>query len=386
MQAIFLYLLAGAAALQQVTSASAMPQSNPPTSDPTTPRAVANKVPKFESITQGSSNVWFGDQIEGAAVDSEGNLYAVDMSAEGDNANRKLNTIGRVDTSGKASLFYVDPNDTTHFSGIRFVSPRTGVKGGRALLADAKNHRVVELTWTTPTTPETLTDKSVDYKQSTICSNSTMLQPNDLAVSPNGKHVYLSGMKGDMKSGSGDVWLCDGKQKTTLLDTMGRTNGIEVDPKGEYLYVTEAVGGWVPTASYIWRYKLDGKTGKPVGDKEKYFDFQAYDQSGNVDSDGMRFDTAGNLYVTRNGRGEVVKITAKQVGETIKVPFDNAANLEFAGKYGRTLHVIGKCPGATEGKTTGCVVKAAEESATGRAWSDLHPVTTLPMPAQDSQY
>ncbi|KAI9599545.1 hypothetical protein BDF19DRAFT_429029 [Syncephalis fuscata] len=354
MHSTLLFSSAAAVVILQVLSATAIYVPPNPTTSNYKP---VSKLPKgkiaFTKIEQGSNNLWFGDKAEGAAVDKEGNIYAVDMTASGTDAKRLLNNVGRLDSSNKASIFYTDSDTTTYVNGV-------GAKGGRVLLADVTNHRVIEVK----------ANIGGNSERRILCKNDKMLQPNDLAVAPNGKHVYLTGMKGDNTSGSGDLWLCDEKGVATLLDTMGRTNGIEVCPLGDYLYVTEAVGGWTPTAGYIWRYTLNKTTGKPEGKKELFFDFQKYDQSGSTDSDGMRIDSAHNLYVTRNGGKKVVKISKDGKGQTIETPFEKVTNLEMGGKDGKTLYVVGSCSSSKGDGTTGCVAKASVPIA-GRAWKEL---------------
>jgi gluconolactonase len=56
--------------------------------------------------------------------------------------------------------------------------------------------------------------------------------------------------------------------------------------------------------------------------------------------DGMRCDAAGNLYVTRWGKGEVVVVTpAGQVLRTVKTQGLKTSNIAFGGKDGKTCYV-----------------------------------------------
>ncbi|KAI8058229.1 hypothetical protein BDF22DRAFT_664555 [Syncephalis plumigaleata] len=313
------------------------------------PNRASSKTIEMQMVSPGDNKVWFGDKVEGTAVDKEGNIYSVDISADNKNPNH------------------------AYINGVRFVHPRPGAKGGRALAVDVINHRVIELTWPDAKTPEALQGgDSANYNRTVFCQDSTMIQPNDLAVSPNGKHVYLSGMKGETNTGSGDVWLCDDKGTAKRIDLMGRTNGIE----GEYLYVTEAVGGWTPTAGYI------GATNLIPTLKEKFFDFQEYDKTGNIDCDGMRFDKNGFLYVTRNGSGTVVKISPGKTGESIKLPFQKPTNLEFGGSNGETLYVVGTSTDAKPEEKIGCVAKG-DTGIIGRAANELRRKSSKSKPADN---
>ncbi len=56
--------------------------------------------------------------------------------------------------------------------------------------------------------------------------------------------------------------------------------------------------------------------------------------------DGMRTDTAGNLYITRHGKGTVVKISPEgKVLEEIKMSGKTPSNIAFGGTDGRTAYI-----------------------------------------------
>ena len=76
---------------------------------------------------------------------------------------------------------------------------------------------------------------------------------------------------------------------------MGTTNGIEVSPDGKTLYVNES------KQRNVWAFDLT-KQGS-ISNKRliKHFDDHGFD--------GMRCDVEGNLYITRHGKGTVIKMT-----------------------------------------------------------------------------
>ncbi|RKP26761.1 hypothetical protein SYNPS1DRAFT_21539 [Syncephalis pseudoplumigaleata] len=323
---------------------------------------------------------WFTELVEGTAVDASGNLYAGNFRSE-DNASSEqpTNTIGRVDTTTHdANLWYTDAIPSSWLNGVRFLKPLDDSKssGGRVLMADVRNHRVLELTWPDDLAPPKRAEVKKDggMQMRVVCHDPSMIQPNDLAVTPDGRNIYLTGMRVTGNTSVGDLWHCrsDGTMERFSVAGMGRTNGIEVAPDGETLYVSEAIGGWTPSASRIWRYRLEPGTGRVVEKMGLLVDFAKLDGTGDVEVDGMRTDVTGALYVTRATRNEVIKLSP--VGELlarIELSFDKPRNLELGGKDGRTLFVAGPCPlPANHSITVGCIDKV-RVSHPGRAWSEL---------------
>lgn len=303
----------------------------------------------------------FGTYIEGGSVDPWGNLYASDFRSTNDNStagnNAGRNVIGRVSacTGESATWFTGEPNAV--FNGMKW--DRTG----RAVyLADVGQGKVVKV--------DTNTLVGVDF-----CTDPAMKEagvPNDLALSKTGL-LFLSGQ--DWTSSSGALWLCNQDGKATLLEGMGRTNGIALSPDDSILYLTEARGSPVPNNTFpegqrIWKYHV-GYDGR-VSNKTLFWNFATDPPhpEAATDADGMRTDTAGNLYVTRNGLGKVAVITpeGKLLREinvsTTKYP----SNLAFGGKDGKTLYVVGRCGKAPWSTGDGCVDVAHVEHA-GREWS-----------------
>jgi sugar lactone lactonase YvrE len=151
-----------------------------------------------------------------------------------------------------------------------------------------------------------------------------MNQPNDLAIATDGT-LYASDP--DLKKGTGQLWRIDSAGKThRLAADMGTTNGIEVSPDGKTLYVNESV------QRNVWAFAIasDGS----VKDKRLLKKFEDHG------FDGMRCDVDGNLYVTRHGKGTVVKLSpdAKVLRE-IDVLGDSPTNICFGGPDGRTAYV-----------------------------------------------
>merc|ERR1719382_645713 len=75
-----------------------------------------------------------------------------------------------------------------------------------------------------------------------------------------------------------------------------------------------------------------------------------------TDSDGMRTDASGNLYVTRNGLGKVIVITP--TGDLLReIQLSKTSyptNLAFSPQ-GDLLYVVGRCGNAPWSQGDGCV-------------------------------
>ena len=238
----------------------------------------------------------FTSGAEGPAVDKDGILYAVNFSKEG--------TIGRVMPSAEANVF-VELPDGSVGNGIRFSSK------GDMFIADYTNHNVLKVDMST---------KQVDV----FAHEPKMNQPNDLAID-NQDRIYASDP--NWKAGTGQIWRIDLNGKATLLeDKMGTTNGIEVSPDNKMLYVNESV------QKKVWAYDLsaDGQ----ISNKRLFYEFFDFGM------DGMRCDVDGNLYITRYGKGTVVKLSpAGKVLQEINLTGKNASNIAFGGKDGCTAYV-----------------------------------------------
>ncbi|MEF8816727.1 MAG: SMP-30/gluconolactonase/LRE family protein [Salinibacter sp.] len=238
----------------------------------------------------------FTSGIEGPAVDAEGNLYAVDY--------KRNRTIGVVPPDGEASVF-VDLPEGSRGNGIRFDSE------GTMLVADYTGHNVLAID---PSTREVRV----------YAHESRMNQPNDLAIGANDR-LYASDP--NWSESTGQIWRVDRDGDTTLLEAgMGTTNGIEVGPDNETLYVNESV------QRNVWAYDLS-ENGS-ISDKRLFIEFSSHGL------DGMRADMDGNLYITRHGKGSVVKVSPDgKVLREIDLAGKNPTNIAFGGEEGRQAYV-----------------------------------------------
>lgn len=238
----------------------------------------------------------FTKGIEGPAVNAEGYLFAVNFEKQG--------TIGRVDQEGRGEIYITLPEGSIG-NGIRFDTE------GNMFVADYTGHRVYRY--------------AERAKNPEIwAQDSTMNQPNDLAISLNGT-LYLSDP--NWSENTGQLWMVSPQRKLVLLETgMGTTNGIEVSPDGKNLYVNESV------QRTIWKYDIaeDGS----VTNKSKFLSFEDFGL------DGMRCDERGNLYITRYDKGTVLIVTPKaEVLREVLLKGKKPSNITFGGKDGKTCYV-----------------------------------------------
>ena len=234
--------------------------------------------------------------IEGPNCDKDGNIYVVNFQKE--------QTIGKVTPAGKAEVFVTLPGKST---GNGIVIDRQGFM----YVADYAVHNVLQI--------------DIKTKEITVYAHEPkMNQPNDLAIAPDGT-LYASDP--NWGKDTGQVWRIDTKGKVTLVaPNMGTTNGIEVSPDGKTLYVNESV------QRNIWAFPI--MEGGSLGDKKL---LQKFDDHG---FDGMRCDVAGNLYVTRYGKGTVAVVSPKgEVLREIDVLGKMPSNLCFGGPDGKTVYV-----------------------------------------------
>ena len=118
-----------------------------------------------------------------------------------------------------------------------------------------------------------------------------MNQPNDLAIGAN-DIIYASDP--NWSESTGQLWRVGADGEVTLLEAgMGTTNGIEVSPDERTLYVNESA------QLNVWAYDLSSEG--EISNKRLLIEFPDFNM------DGMRCDVAGNLYVTRHGKGTVAK-------------------------------------------------------------------------------
>ena len=238
----------------------------------------------------------FTEGIEGPACDAMGNVYAVNFA--------KQQTIGKVTPQGKGEVFITLPGDGVG-NGIRF-DPQ-----GNMYIADYVGHNVLKV--------------DAQTKKLSVFANQPMMnQPNDLAMAADGT-LYASDP--NWKESTGQLWRIDRDGSTHRLATdMGTTNGIDLSPDGRTLYVNESV------QRNVWAFDITSE--KKLANKRLLRQFPDFG------FDGMRVDVDGNLYITRHGKGTVVKLSPSgEILREIDVLGKKPSNICFGGTDGCTAYV-----------------------------------------------
>ena len=237
----------------------------------------------------------FTKGIEGPAVDPDNNLYAVNFEKEG--------TIGIVDATGKPSLFVTLPDGSVG-NGMRFG------ENGHMYIADYVNHNILKIARGT---------KTVEV----YAHHPDLNQPNDIAIAPDGT-LYASDP--NWKDGTGQLWKIDTTGFKLLERDMGTTNGIEVAPEGDKLYVNESI------QRKIWVYDINSRG--DVENKRLFYEFQDFGL------DGMRCDKKGNLYVCRYDAGKVVVLNPEaEVIREVILKGKKPSNITFGGEGHKSCFV-----------------------------------------------
>lgn len=234
--------------------------------------------------------------IEGPACDAQGNVFAVNFAEQG--------TIGRVTPDGKGEVF-VRLEGKSVGNGIRFD------KAGKMYVADYVGHNVL------------LIDPATK-KISVFAHNADMNQPNDLARAADGTLWASDPAWG---KNTGQLWRISTKGEITrAAKDLGTTNGIDVSPDGKTLYVNESV------QRGVWAFPINADG--TLGERKLVKQFEDHG------FDGMRCDVDGNLYITRYGKGTVVKLSPEgKVLQEVDVLGKQPSNLCFGGPDGRTVYV-----------------------------------------------
>ncbi|WP_020207598.1 SMP-30/gluconolactonase/LRE family protein [Gilvimarinus chinensis] len=252
-------------------------------------------------FTHGASEDWVAEQtftqgVEGPVVGPDGTLYAVNFATEG--------AIGAVKGKNSASLWLTLPEGSTG-NALRF-SPE-----GKMLVADYSAHNILSI-------------DPASKNLSVLAHNDQMNQPNDIVVADNGL-IYASDP--NWADNTGNLWLIKPDGVTELLESdMGTTNGIELSPNGQTLYVNESV------QRVVWAY--DVNTDGSVSNKREFFRFSDHGM------DGMSTDTEGNVYIARYGAGTIAVLTPSGLLlKEIELTGQHPTNITFGGPDGKRAFV-----------------------------------------------
>jgi gluconolactonase len=273
--------------------------------------------------------------LEGPAVDAAGNVYFSDIAG---------NRILKMDSEGTVTTFRADSgrtNGNTFDAEGRLISCEGAENGPRG------RRRIVRTNLATNTV-EVLTERYEGKRYNS---------PNDVVVDPQGRIWFSDPLyapdRSTMEHPHEAVYRIDSDGRVTRVVTqpaIGRPNGLAVTPDGKTLYVVDSNYIRPDGNRKIWSFQI--RTDGSVGEQRQVFDF-----GNGRGGDGMRLDTQGNLWVaagisnprTANESASVptaVYVISPQ-GELlgrIPIPEDVITNLAFGGPNKSTLYV-------TAGKT-----------------------------------
>ena len=249
--------------------------------------------------------------IEGPAVDRQGNLYVVNFAKPG--------TIGKLPNGAAQSELFATLPEGSVGNAIRFD------REGRMFVADYKKHNIF------------LVDSGGKGIE-TYFHSDDFNQPNDMTVAVDGT-IYASDP--NWKRHDGQVWRvqksADGNvvgEKMTADRKMSTTNGIDLSPDGKTLYVGES------DTREIWSYRIDGSRLLSAKLVKRFDDF---------DIDGLRTDITGNLLVARILKGTIAVVTPEgKLKREIKLTASEPTNLAFGGDDGKTVFVTQRQGGFIE--------------------------------------
>ena len=306
----------------------------------------------------------FTSGIEGAVVDSNGIPYACDSSTM-ESAN-----LARIDpVSGAVEVVFEFPPGGGCVGG-RFREPfegeYAGLKGERSkgkrnlllmnniapalvlkashamslwsdlLLTDYKHHTLISVDTTSPA--------SGAWSGKTVLQGA-FTQPNDLAMTPNGRFVFLSDP--DFLASRGRIWRAEWDPRSGAFmnlqvvaeEGLTTANGIEVIDHPR----SQGGNGWTLVASeskaqLIRRWTIDEVSGD-LSTPQVLLNMSTAIPP--FDFDGMRATTDGVLYVTMNaGGGRVLAVTyAGSILCEIDALGLGPSNIAFGGNDGRTAFV-----------------------------------------------
>jgi sugar lactone lactonase YvrE len=278
----------------------------------------AGDPPPFDDHSKRMDVGTFGFNTDGPAVDAEGNLFVVNFLNNG--------TIGKLAKGASQFVTFTtldrdpDTGKQSVGNGLRFD------RDGRLFIADFKNQNVLVI-------------ERGETNAKPYFHSDQFHQPNDLAVAFDGT-LYASDpdFHSDPHSDKrGQIWRItrgpDGKGQGVVMQTdrakTGLTNGIDLNPDGTTLYVSES------DTQDLWAYRLDGNH---LRDPHKVFHFPG------PEIDGVRTDVDGRIYVARLVAGEIDIIKPAAVGlgtqvRKVTTQGHKPTNLTFGGPDGKTVFV-----------------------------------------------
>jgi gluconolactonase len=273
--------------------------------------------------------------LEGPAVDAAGNVYFSDIAG---------NRILKRDAAGTVTTFRADSGRT---NGNTFDAQGRLISCEGAENGPGGRRRIVRTDLTTGKV-EVLTERFEGKRYNS---------PNDVVVDPQGRIWFTDPLyapdRSIMEHAHEAVYRLDASgivQRVITQPAIGRPNGLAITPDGKTLYVVDSNYIRPDGNRKIWAFDI-GADGSVSGQR------QVFDFGRGRGGDGMRLDEKGNLWVaagisaprTPNETADVptgiyvISPRGELIGR-IPIPEDVITNLAFGGKDKKTLFV-------TAGKT-----------------------------------
>ncbi len=277
--------------------------------------------PALDAVIAPGTNV---GKVAGGFIFTEGPMWKDGQLWFSDVRGDKVRTLA---PNGKVTVILSDSG------GIKNAPP-TGNFGSNAMVTDKDGS--ILLTRMAIGTIERMDDKGALKPFLSNYEGKRFNSPNDLVFAKDGALWFtdpsfgLPKMDADPKKELkyNAVWRYAGATLTPVITDMTQPNGIGFSPDGKTLYVSNSM-----PKMYVRAYDVaaDGKLSHPR-------ELISYSGTANDVPDGLKVDSAGNIWTTGPGGLRIISSKGKVLGQIV-VP-EIVANIAFA-EDGKTVYLTG---------------------------------------------